>query len=350
VSDEPQDSVAEQAESETTTEDPLAGFEESFQGLGFPQDAEGQPEPETAVDSSKAEESPAPEEAEKPEEAPAESKEEQEAEAEPTVNFDGLTDTQKATWERLLKAEAVTPEEFEEARGAMLRQADYTRKTQKLATERKAFNEERDGWGRDYDLLKQIKSDDRLHAIWMRMQQGDYSEADVEANGSDDLLSRSDAEKLVEERLKAREAEKQARTQKEQAAYDGKVEELREMAVGLMAEQNIPEATMNTYLNDVGQATPDGQDPVLYFSAERLREKILSHHEMATLKAENERLKKQAAQRTTKADRTSKQSSPPARRLSVQAAMTPTQKTLEELGVEADGSNVQGFGHPAGPM
>lgn len=345
VSDETQDAAAEQPGPDSA-EHPLAGFEESFQGLGFQRPDDGQSEQPEAVDASDAEDTPAPEEAEKAEEAPADSETEQDTEAELTVNFDGLTDTQKATWERLLKSKAVTPEEFQDARGAMLRQADYSRKTGKLAKERKAFEEEREGWGRDYELLKQIKGDDRLHAIWMRMQSGDYSEDGVESNGADDLLSRKDAEKLVEERLKAREAERQARTQKQQAAYDAKVEELREMAVSLMAEKDIPEQAMNTYLNEVGQTAPDGQDPVLYFTPEILREKIANHHELALLKAENERLKKQAAQRTSKADRTSKQSSPPARRLSVNTPIDPKQRVLNEMGVEPDGSNVAGFGFP----
>lgn len=348
MSDEPKDLVAEQPAPDATDEHPLAGFEEAFQGMGFPQEPEGQAEPSEAVDASEAKDASAQDEPDEPKKDSDKSDDEQGSEVELTVNFDGYPESRQKTWERLLKEGHVTEAEFDEDRSGTLMQANYTRKTQALAEERKAFDSERTQWGEDYDLLKKIRGDTALHDIWMKMQRGEY--AGEGESSDDDLVTRSEAERMFDERQRKREEERQARTAKEEKVYQGKVGELREMAVDLMATLGVSEEAMNTYLNEEGQETPGGQDPVLYFDAESLRRNLQMRHRAAQAEARAADLEKQLGQKTSKATRTSKQSSPPARRVSVDVPMTPIARTLADLGVESDGSNVQGFGHPAGAI
>jgi len=348
VSDEPKDLVAEQPAPEATDEHPLQGFEEAFQGMGFPQEPEGQAEPSEAVDASEVEEPSAQDTKEKPEAASDESEDEQKPDAELTVNFDGYPESRKKTWERLLREGHVTEDEFEEDRLGTLMQANFTKKTQALAAERKEFDAERDGWGEDYALLQRIRGDKHLHDIWMKMQTGDYEKSASESD--DELLTRAEADRLMEERLKKREEEKKARTAAQEAEYQKKVGELREASIDVMTELGISEEVVSAYLNEEGKEAPDGQDPVLYFTPADLKRALKLRHRAAVAEAKAAKLEEQINQRTSKAERTSKQSSPPARRLSVKTPSNPVSKTLEEMGVEADGSNVLGFGHPASQM
>jgi len=348
VSNEPKDLAAEQPAPAATDEHPLAGFEEAFVGMGFPQEPEGQAEPSEAVDASEAEDTAAQDVKEEPKKDSDTSDEEQGSEAELTVNFDGYPESRKKTWERLLREGHVTEDEFEEDRLGTLMQSNFTKKTQEVAEKRKALDKQIEELGDDYALLQKIRNDKRLHDIWLKMQEGDYQDAGEDS--SDDLVTRAEAERLMEERLKKREEERQQRTAKQEAAYQKKVGELREAAIDVMTELGISEEVVNTYLNEEGSETPDGQDPVLYFTPEDLKRALKLRHRAATAEAKAAQLEKQLNQRTSKADRTSKQSSPPARRVAVDVPMTPIARTLADLGVEPDGSNVQGFGHPAGSI
>jgi hypothetical protein len=203
-------------------ESPLAGFSEALLTsgmMGNPVGGEsGHPENAKAVETSGDAEAPAVE-TEKPAATPEPVATEDKPEPAQTVNFDGFSDLQRTTWERLLKAGHATPDEVEAARKDALRQDLFSKKTAALARDREAFAKsmaEREG---DLKLLDKIRGDDRLHAAWLKASRGELPTDDSDGG---DLVDAKKAAEIADARLAQREREREERGVKEQAAYDAR--------------------------------------------------------------------------------------------------------------------------------
>ena len=350
VSDGPDPNPTDTAEPEAAPERTIMDdLREAWGSFGNPdEDETGQPKQTEAVETSEVEDKPA-EEAETlaPEADEAKEKEpeksEETSETEQTVNFDGFSDPQKATWERLLKDGHVTAEEVERARTESLFQSAWTKKTTALARQREAFEKEMEERKADLDFLETVKRDDRLHAAWLKLQRGEIQSEDPDG---DDLVDKKTAEQIAEERYKALRQQDAERTQAEQKAYDEKVEQMQSQLKETQQLLGVDNETMVRYLDEECARLPADVDPILRYadSYEDLQEKLELRHEAAKAKARAEVLEKKLSKTTSKAARTAKQSLPPAPRVSVNGALSPRQKTYEELGIEPDGSNVQGLG------
>lgn len=343
---------AVETDSDTTTMSPGFGALVDVMEKEDPpaQDAEGQPKETEAVDKSEAEETAEPESETK---ADAKSKDDAEegsedgdeqTEADQTVNFDGFSEQTKATWERLLKAGHATPEEVETARIESMFQSSYTKKTMALADDRKAFKAEMDERKADLEILDKIRGSDRLHAIWMRMQDDSVSDEPSD----DDLVTRRQAQEEADKRYEKREQEKRERSAKQQAEYESKQVEIHDVVVESMKMLGADKAMMKAILDAEEATLPVGTDPVLHFTPEKLQRAIQRRHKVLTLEAKVAQLEAANTKKTSNAARTAKQSLPPAPRVAGGARKSALQKTEEDLGIDRDWSNVQGFGGHGG--
>jgi hypothetical protein len=331
--------VTDQADNATEPSDPFAGFDKIGYGFSDPPEQAGQPEEAKAVEASA--------EAKAPEAAPETPKGTDDAadtpEAAPTINFDGFSDTLKATYEGLLKAGHVTPEQVEEARKGYLRQDNFSRKTNTLARERDAFKSEMEKRKEDLALLDQIRSDDALHEAWLQLSKGKPQPADPSAEDDDGLADKKTAAKIADERYRANKAKDAQDDAKQRQEYGAKKEAVLESVRETMRLHSIDVTTMRSYL-DAEESTLDGADPFLTFTPKELTTRLELRHRAAVAEAKAAALQKQIEERTQRGARTSKQSSPPAPRVSGNGALSPLQKTEQELGLDPEWSNVQGFG------
>ena len=322
----------------TTPDDPMAGFAEAMVGLGNPVADAGHPEKATAVETSATDEAPKAEtetpvtEPVKAADTPAPTK---------TVNFDDFSDSQKTTLQRLLKAGSLTPEEVEDFRKGVLRQNLFSKKTDVLARDREAWEKEVSDWKADKALLEKIRGDDKLHAAWLKMSRGEVPAEDA---GADDLVDRRKAEEIAQKAIENREREKADRTAKEQAVYDKKFGALKAASSEMIAALEVTPQVMQAYINAEAAELDPTTDPVLYITPEEFKRRITSRHRIAVAEARAKTLEEQLSQRTNKADRTSKQSSPPVRRVSDNGSTGPLEQTMADLGIAPDWSNVTGLG------
>jgi len=313
-------------------------------------DGGSEPEPTEAVETSEVEDTPEaePETPESEAETPATDpgKEPEAPDAEKTVNFDGLSDTQRTTFERLLKDGHVTAEEVAEARKDSMFHAAFTRKTMALAEERKEFAAEMERLGDDVGLLKKIRGDPSLLAAWNRMTTVNPDES-VDSDG-DDLIDRKTAERLADERIEAREAEKAARDQKQQNTYDAKKVEIQEALRDTILEHDIDKETLVKYLDAESADLASDVDPILHFTPAELQYRVAMRHRLALAEAKAEAADEKLSKRTSKDERTAKQSLPPARRVAQKTGLDPIAQTEADLGLEPDWSNVTGMRHMGG--
>lgn len=333
----------------------LPGFAEAMAGGGLPPGFDGEAEETEAVDQ-KPDDGAPPEESE-PKEAEDEQEQkpdtseaddgddddgEESGDAEQAVNFDGFSDAQKTTWERLFKDGRVTADEVERARLESMFQSAFTKKTMDLAEKRKAFDKEMEDRREDLSLLDRIRKDDRLHNAWLRMQSGDLGE---DPDDGDDLIDAKRANEIVDKRIEAREAERRQRTEREQRTYESRQNDIREAMQESMQTLGIDQSALVSYLEAEEAALPAGVDPVLHFSAADLQARVALRHEAAKARAEADSLKKKLSKRTSQEARAAKQSLPPARRVAQPPVDDdPMRKTAADLGLDQQWSNVQGFG------
>ncbi len=324
--------------------DALEGFAEAFGQVGDPAGVgSGQPAEAKAVEASEKDDAP---EVEK--DTPAETPESEATEDKPdppaTVNFDGFSDDHKTTLARLLKAGHVTPEEIEVARKDALRQSYFSKRTADHNRSVEKWEKEVAERREDLALLDRIRGDDRLHEAWMKAAKGELT---AEESAGDDLVDAKKATEIVDKRLDARERDRETRTTKQQAAYDAKRGSLERVVEEQSTAHDITPEAMNGYLKAIRARLPANVDPVEYLRADELRDRIETLHEAATAKAEAAKWRDQA-KRTSKDERTSKQSLPPARRVTESRAKDAWSEMQSDLGIAPDWSNVQGMGHGAG--
>lgn len=326
----------------------LEGFSEAMLGVVDPQAEAGEPEQAEAADASEGEANPDDGEVDTSDhEDPGsadDADEDEDAEPEVTISFDGFSDESKTTYERLYKDGHMTAEEVERSRKESMFQSAFTKKTMALAEKVKAFESEKEALKEDIALLERIRSDDRLHAKWVRLSRDDGDDPETDT-GDDELMDRRGVEKLLDERHKRREAERLARTRQEQDAYEKRQGAMQEMIQDTMLELSIEPEQMKTYLEAEEAKLAVGQDPILVLDPAVLRERVTHAHEIATLKAENARLSDRLTKKTSKAVRTAKQSQPPSRPVSSKGEMSLLEQTEADLGVDPDWSNVVGFGN-----
>lgn len=329
-------------------DDPMEGFAEALGLMGDPEGAGGPPEPAAAADDDtdpKAPEPTEPEASGEPEPGPEAGGEgADKPESVPQVSFDGFSDAQAATWARLLKAGQVTPEEIETARKESLFQSAWTKKTMALAEERKALQEQMQERQEDLALLDRLRSDDRLHAAWLRLKSSADAPEPDEGEGGDDLVDRKTAEQIADQRLERRLREHQERMKKEQDAYEKKKDELSKTLQEAMRLHGIDREQAAAYLEAEAAMLPPTEDLILRFSADDLAHRMVLRHEAAQARAEAKAAREAAAKRTQAGVRAAKQSLPPARRVALNGDDSPLAKTEADLGLDPDWSNVQGFG------
>lgn len=314
----------------------LEGFGKVVLGNSDPSSAPGEPEEAKAVETDGGGETPEAK-TETPAKEPAQAKE-KDAPAKP-VNFDGFSDSQKATFQRLLDAGHVTPEEIEDARRASLRQDLFSKKTATLAREREAFAKEMETRKEDLALLDRIRSDERLHAAWLKASRGEI--AAEESAGDDDYVDGKKARQIYrDERSAEAKAEdaKQAKYAEQKEALEGVVQEQ-------YASLSVSPEVMNGYLAAIAKTLPEGVDPVTYLRPDELRDRIVTRHEAAQAKAEAEKLRQQVEKRTSHEARTSKQSLPPARREVQNGRLSAWDQMKADLGIGPGGwTGVTGSG------
>jgi len=339
VSDSPEEVEAVTVDADEAPE--LEGFEAAVAAIGNPLEQHGQPEQTEAVEDSEVTETPKAEDAEKADDAPAEATEE--TDAEPEINFDGFSDAQKATFGRLLEAGHVTKEEVETARLESMFQSAFTKKTMTLADERKAWETQQGEVKEDLDLLARLREDDATYAAWEKLRTEGVDSA--EAEDGDDLVDKRTAERIADERVEKRLAEISARSAKEQQVYDEKTKAISLAAQESMKLLGVDADVMKGYLEAEEATMPAGIDPILHLAPEELQRRVAARHESVSKDAEIADLRKQLKKRTSKDERTSKQSLSPSPRVSERPANPDAlQQTEEELGLASDWSNVDGFG------
>jgi len=312
----------------------LEGFEEALLNFGNPTEPEGAPEPTQSVETSDAVEEPAA--AEDPPAKEPEASEDPPA-TEQTVNFDGFSDDQKANFERLLKDGHVTPAFVENERVNTLRQDVWTKKTMALAEERKAWEAKQAEIAADLENLEAIRSDPRLHDLWMKFASGEIQPEDQE-----ELVDRKSAAEVARaeyQRIKAEEDSKRA-------SYDAKRQVLDQAAAEVRETLGVSQDQLLGYLKEEIALLPPGTDPILAVTPEELQRRVIARHEISTAKAEADELRKQLQKRTSHDARTAKQSFPPARQVASAVPTDPLSLTEAELGLDPDWSNVTGFGFP----
>lgn len=322
--------------------EPLPGFMDALDG-GWSEPkgvGSGHPEEATAVETSAKDK--APEVKADTPAAPAAGPDKTAETPDPakTVNFDGFSDKQKTTFERLLKAGHVTPEEVEEYRKGFLRQDLFSKKTAVLARKTEEVDKSVAARSEDLKLLERIRNDDKLHAAWLRMSKGEVSTEE-----SDEGFDAETSKKLdvaLDKRIAQREREANDRTEREQAQYDAKKSALEAAVQETSDLLSISQEQLNGYMLALRPKVPQGKDPVLHFTPDVLQDQLALLHDAATARAEAAKLREQLGQRTSKAVQTSKQSLPPARRIS-DAPPEGLAKVMADLGV-GQLTDVAGFG------
>ena len=325
-----------------TSRDPLPGFADAL-GVGHQPVVDGEPDEAEAV---------VPTEDDAPAETPDEPTADAEGDADPgdaaepdeTPNFDGFSDAQKTTFERLFEAGHVTAEEIDTARKESMFQSNYTKKTMTLADERKEaeskFAERED----DLKLLDTIRSDDALHDKWLKMQAGD--EVDSDDVDGDELVDRRTVAEIAAKAVEDALAKDRAQRTTEQTSYEQKKDALEVAASESMALHEIDVDTIQSYLQAEIALLPPGTDAVLAVSPEELQRRVAARHELVTAKAEAASLRGKLQKRTSKDGQTAKQSSSPSPRVSDSGGdLSPKAAMERDLGVDSAWSNVTGFGH-----
>lgn len=320
--------------------------------MGFPPaSSPGEPEVKSAVETSAAVEAPKPA-AVKPVEAPAK------AEGKPadvsTVNFDGLSDQSKAFWEKALKAGHATPADVARAQEESLFkkfQPTWSKRNEEIATARKAVAAEREVLEKDkadLALLHKIRESEHLLSVWDKFVKGDVPPEESGDGLVDEKKAAEIARKAVESDRKAseaRERERAERTAKEQAAYVAARGEIQTAIQGWMAAEKVAPDVAAKYLHEEELALK-GVDPILHYgdSPQDLIDRVQRRHERATLLAENAALKEQLTSKVSKQVQSSKQSLSPSVRVADTLGDDPWSKTMKEMNVAQDMSNVTGIG------
>lgn len=333
---------------ETTNESPLAGFSAAIQGWGdSQQDQSGEPEEPQAVETSEADTA-TDSSAEKPvEKTETDAKEKAKPDAPKTVNFDGFSDKAKATYERLLKAGLVTPEEVEEARGGYLRQSDYSRKTMDLAKKREEFAKEKAQRESDLAMLDRIRGDERLLNLWERFAKGDVPQ---DSASDDELVDRKTMSEAVKKAIEADRQKAAAEVEREQKEYNARATKVKTMLGEVKAELGASDEALDSYLTEIAKEFPEGAPPIEYIvrsvDPNDLRKEIRYQHRIAVAEAKASAAAKEASQRTQRAVQASKQSlSPSAKAVDADVSMSPLQAAKRQLGITRL-SEVQGAGFP----
>ena len=345
MSESPPETTPDTPTTDTTEDAPLSleGFTAEMVGPPDPEMAtEVTPSSTEAVEASEVEETTEVVEADKTDEVPAETKD-GESDAETKVNFDGFSDDQKATWERLHGEGHATPEEIETARLESLRQSDYTKKTMALAEQRKTWEAETAQRKADLELLDQIRADEALQVAWQKMTDGETATDDVDG---EDLVDVNTAREIAAKEFAKLQAEKQSAETQVEKEYRLKEDAIRTTIAETMTAIGVDEKVMQGYLETEGDLVPAGVDPIANLPPEEWQRRLLARHELESAKAEAARLREQLNQKTTRSERTSKQSLPPARAVANDGKLSTLHQTESDLNLAADWSNVQGFGHP----
>ena len=339
MSESPDDSTTE-----TPTEEApltLEGFTPEMVGNVLGMEHPDMPAPTEAVEQSEVEETPEVEATDKGDDAP-EATPEVESETETKVNFDGFSDDQKTTWERLHEAGSVTPEEVERARLESLRQSDYTKKTMALADDKKAWASDTEKDSEELALLKQIRADDALYSAFLKAHEA----AGESTESGEELADENTARKIAQDefnRLKAAEA---AEAAKEQSAYNSKETAVREAIADTMTSLGVTEEVMQSYLETEGALVPEGVNPILTIPPAEWQRRLENRHDKVVATARIAELEGKLSQKTSKGERTSKQSQPPSPQVSESGSMSTLQKTEADLGLDPEWSNVQGWQRP----
>lgn len=313
-------------------DNPLPGFAEAM-AMAFPPEPEqGEPKGESAVETSADAKAPDAK-VETPAAKPDAPKAEEKPDPAKTVNFDGFSDKQKTTWERLLKQGQVTADEVETARKESLFQASWTRNHQRLADERKAFEAERAKAAESLSMIEKIRANPALEAAVKSVLNG---EATASPEDGADFISRADAERIAEEKAQRaydkREREKQEQVSKQNAVYTQRQQALFATVKEQAQLLGVDWATMKTYVK-AEEERLGANDIVLALDPETLAYNLQLRHEAAQAKAEAAALREQVSQRTSKQVQASKQSLPPAPRVTAQPNETLMQKVLRESGL-----------------
>ncbi len=348
MSDEPEAAPVDTAEAEAEEQLGLEGFEEALAAEAPHLLGEiGQPEQAEAVEASEEPEIPE-EKEETPEakkaEAPAEP--EDKPEAEPTVNFDGLSDDTRTYWEKALKEGLATPDDVERARKESLFQSAWTKKTMALAEDRKAWEEQVKEREEDLKLLDELRTNDRLHDAWLKLRDG---AVEVDHEDDDELVDKKTTRQLIREEAERLLAEKEAAKAREQDAYNEKANTLQAAFQEAMTTLEITPDQAKAYLDDEVKKLAPGEDIVLKFHPQDVLPKLELLHRAALAEAKAAELEKKLTQRATKDVRAAKQSLPKDRRVVRDEPLSVMEQTEADLGLPPDWDKkglVHGFGHP----
>ncbi len=320
------------------------GFAEALVGLGHPSEVVGEPVSQAAVET-EAQETP-PKSAEvKPVTAPT--TDEVKRDPAETPNFDGLSDDDKKTYERLWKAGFVTKEEVERFRKNTLYQQSWTRNNMEAAEKIKAAEAratEVEKWKTQQEdrlqRLERILSDDRRHQAFMRASGEEFTEQSVDP---DQPVSRAEAQRIADERYDARLKADADRDAKEKAEYRDRTTAMKRAVHEEAKIQGITAEQLKSYLDAEEAELPADKDPILHYSPNELRRIIALRHRAAQAEAKAIAAEKKVL--NGKSESLSKQSLAPSRRVAeTQSEKTAWQRSLAEVGAEPDLSNVQGLG------
>jgi len=339
VSESPEDPATETPTEEAELS--LEGFTADM--VGFAPEAEDadMPAPTEAVEQSEVEETPEAEVTETTDEV-TETTTEVESETETKVNFDGFSDDQKTTWERLHEAGSVTPAEVERARLESLRQSDYTKKTMALADDKKAWTSDTEKDSEELALLKQIRADDKLYSAFLKTHEA----AGEDTETGEELADENTARKIAQDEFNRLKAVDAAEATKEQAAYATKETAIREAIADTMTSIGVTEKVMQGYLEAEGALVPDGVNPILTIPPAEWQRRLETRHDKVVALARIAELEGELSQKTSKGERTSKQSQPPSPQVTSDGHMSTLQQTEADLGLDPDWSNVQGWQRP----
>lgn len=347
---EPAAADASAAAPVATPESPLAGFSAAIQGWGDPQPVEptGQSEEPKAVETSVEEKAPEASTDKPPEKAEPEKKAEEKPDPTKTVNFDGFSDKQIATYTRLLKAGFVTPEEVEESRKNSLRQNYFSKRTAEVNLKEKALEEKFKGREDDLALLDKIRGSERLLTLWEKMQKAPVE--DAAAEDPEGLADRKTAAQIAKEAIEAHEREKAAKAAIENAGHEKRAAGIRTALGEAKAALGVSDEALDVYLTEIAAKFPPGTNPIEHIirniSPSDLRERIEYRHEIAQAKAAAKAALEQSSKTTQKAVQASKQSLSPSPRVAEsEVNLSPFQRAKRDLGITRL-SEVQGAGFP----
>lgn len=317
----------------------LPGFSDAMVGFPVPGMDGGHPEGAAAVGTGDEGGAPAPVKTDKAPTPPAPG--EDKPDAAQSVNFDGLSDKSRSFYEKALKAGVCTPEDVERARTETTFQSIFTKKTQALAKERESFEKEMAERKSDLEAIDKIRSSDKLYAKFLRVaREGDSDEEDPSAS---DIPDRKTAAQIADERITAREREKEAARAKQAQEYRGKQASLAAAIQESMKILGVDRATMKAYL-DAEEPEIEG-DPVLAIDPKDLIDRVTRRHERAKYEARIADLESKLGMKATKQVHQSKQSQPPTRRTAEPSVSEDAwEQAKAQAGADPDFGNVLGFG------